>query len=233
MKIKDCLSVLIGGISAGIAISIGGAVYTACTFYGHPIVGSILFSCGLLLVCFFGFKLYTGKIGKVFENKPRFILDLFIMYIGNFIGAFIFGCLSSLLIKDGSAFQEIVNNIASSKILLLNGQGSEWYRILINSIFCGVLVYLGVEVYIKAEKSIIKVVGLVFCVTAFVVCGYSHCVANMFYLSNSRYFFAYPLESFLGILISTLGNSIGAIIMWFLIYCFNLLSKPKIVDDGN
>jgi formate/nitrite transporter FocA (FNT family) len=64
------LKVFLLGIGAGIAIAFGGAAYTACTYYGSEIAGSVLFSCGLLLVCSFGMKLYTGQIGwpSEFEN---------------------------------------------------------------------------------------------------------------------------------------------------------------------
>jgi len=61
-------------------------------------------------------------------------------------------------------------------------------------------------------------VGLILCVTVFVVCGYSHCVANMYYIGDSLFIFKYPLESFLGILVATIGNSLGAIFIWLIFY---------------
>jgi len=221
------LKVFLLGIGAGIAIAFGGAAYTACTYYGSEIAGSVLFSCGLLLVCSFGMKLYTGQIGKVFENKISFLLDLFIMYIGNVIGATGCGLLSSLTIPNDK-YQDVVDKIAICKIVLLNNVGNEWYKILILGFFCGILVYLGVEIFKKAEHGITKVVGLVLCVAVFVVAGYSHCVANMYYLGNSLFIFKYPLESFLGILIATIGNSLGSIFTWLIFYICNF----KKVESG-
>jgi len=173
-----------------------------------------------LLVCAFGMKLFTGQIGKVFENKISFLLDLFIMYIGNCIGAIGCGLLASLTIPNDK-YKEVVDKIATSKIVLLNDVGNEWYKILILAFFCGILVYLGVEIFKRAEHGITKVVGLILCVTVFVVCGYSHCVANMYYLGNSLFIFKHPLESFLGILVATIGNFLGAIFIWLIFYVSN------------
>ena len=224
MVLKKELKILILGILAGLSIGFGSAAYTACVYYGSSILGSILFSCGLLLVCIFGFKLYTGQIGKIFENKPLFVLDLFVMFVGNFIGAAGAGLLASLIVPN-SDYQTIINEISESKLCLVNDIGSEWFKILIGGIFCGMLVYFGVEVFKKAEHGVTKVFGLILCVAVFVVCGFPHCIANMYYLGNSLYLFKYPLESFLSILICTIGNSIGAIFIRLCGCLVNILTK--------
>src|SRR5574344_1824250 len=110
------LKIFIFGIAAGLSIALGAAAYTACCYYGSEILGSIFFSCGLLLVCAFGFKLYTGQIGKIFENKPKFLLDLLIMYIGNFVGAAGAGLLCSLTVPNEN-YQNVVDKISASKIV--------------------------------------------------------------------------------------------------------------------
>jgi formate transporter len=217
MILRKEVNVFIFGILAGLSIALGAAAYTACTYYGQPIMGSIFFACGLLMVCAFGFKLFTGQIGKVFENKPIFLLDLVVMYVGNFVGAAGAGLLASLIVPN-DAYQETINNISNGKLCLVGDIGCSWYKLLISSIFCGILVYLAVEIFKKAEHGVVKVTGLILCVAVFVICGFQHCVANMFYLGNSLYLFKYPLESFLSLLICTFGNSIGAIVIWLGFY---------------
>lgn len=224
--LKRIIENLVLGIAAGLAIAFGSAAYIACSYYGSAIAGSIFFSCGLLLVCAFGFKLYTGKIGKVFEHKRVFLLDLLIMYFGNFVGAIGCGLLSYLTIPN-EKYANLINDIAISKMVSIGNIGNEWYKVLILAFFCGLLVYLGVEIFMKAEHGITKVVGLVLCVAVFVICGYSHCIANMYYLSVSNFIFLYPAESFLGLLISTIGNSIGAIFIWLIIYLSQKMVEAK------
>ena len=124
-----------------------------------------------------------------------------------------------------SDYLTVINKISESKLCLVNDIGSEWFKILIGGFFCGILVYFGVEVFKRAEHGAIKVIGLILCVTVFVVCGFPHCIANMYYLGNSLYLFKYPLESFLSLLACTIGNSLGAIFIWFCCYLVDRLTK--------
>lgn len=217
---KKLLRIFVLGILAGIAISFGSAGFVACSLNGDKILGSVFFSVGLLLVCSFGFKLYTGQIGKVFENKKSFLLDLLVMYIGNFVGALFCGFLSSMIITSDAMSTNIMN-IANGKVI---GENLQWYQLLIQSFFCGMLVYLGVEIFKKAEKGAVKVAGLVLCVAVFVIAGFSHCIANMYYLSAARLFISDFGITMLSILLSTIGNSLGAIFTWVLFY----LGKEKV-----
>ena len=60
LNLKKYLDFFIKGIYAGIMIGIGGIAYLAIP---NKIVGSFIFSIGLLTVCMYGMNLYTGKIG--------------------------------------------------------------------------------------------------------------------------------------------------------------------------
>ena len=52
----------------------------------------------------------------------------------------------------------------------------------LRGILCNVLVCLGVWMAFGANTVTGKIVGLFFPVFAFVICGYEHCIANMFYI---------------------------------------------------
>ena len=86
-KFKQYLNYLIKGIYAGIVIGIGGIAYLAIQ---NKIVGSFIFSVGLLTVCMYSLNLYTGKVGYILVNKVSYILELLISLIGNFIGTFLY-----------------------------------------------------------------------------------------------------------------------------------------------
>ena len=67
------------GILAGLAIGLGGFLYILMVHfvpgeYGK-VLGSILFSVGLFLVCTFMLSLYTGKIGLIYLSRRPFPLS--------------------------------------------------------------------------------------------------------------------------------------------------------------
>ena len=82
---KKYLDYLIKSIFAGIMIGIAGTVYLRVD---NNIVGALLFSIGLLVICMYGMNLYTGKIGYILINKLNYIYELLITILGNFIGTF-------------------------------------------------------------------------------------------------------------------------------------------------
>ncbi len=209
---NEKLKILSLGILAGLSISFCSAAYIACAIYANRILGSILFSIGLLIICAFGFKLYTGQIGKVFENKKEFILDLLIMLFGNFIGAMGAGLLASFTNVEGN-YTDVVMAVGNSKLITAGGGSVTWYALLIQSLFCGMLVYFAVEIYKFGKDNVTKVLGLIMAVAAFVVSGHSHCIANMYYLGVSRLFITNFGWTLLSLLISIIGNSCGAILI--------------------
>ena len=200
------------GIFAGIAISFGGLVNLVCKANGHPLLGNIMFSVGLLIVCSFGLYLFTGKIGYVFRNKKDYLLDLLEMYVGNLIGATGIGYIARLCTKEGSDLFNVAETVSNGKII--SDTGSTWYRMLLFGMLCGILVYLAVDAF-KNEKfhPVIRAFILVFCVSAFVIAGFEHCIANMFYFAFGNAYGVNFGMAVVSLLLCTLGNSLGAILL--------------------
>ena len=73
--VKTLLLNFVKGILAGLSIGLGGFLYVLMTHYidGElgKLLGSLLFSIGLFLVCTFYLSLYTGKIGLIYEKKQE------------------------------------------------------------------------------------------------------------------------------------------------------------------
>jgi formate transporter len=210
------LKCIVSGILAGLAIGLGGGIYLVCLAVipnGGRVVGSILFSIGLFLVCSLGLNLYTGKIGYVFENKKDYLLSLAEMLLGNAIGAIGLGYLLSATSLN-SLLSETALNCVKNKVLNLGSGGQSWYSCLINAFFCGVLVFLAVDLFKKSENHLIKVVGLFGCVTAFVALGFEHCVADMFYFAFANAWGTSFVPALLAMLLFILGNSLGSIVVW-------------------
>ena len=169
-------------ILAGIAIAIGA--YINLRFGG--IAGAVFFSVGLYLVCNFGLKLYTGKVGYtgIVKNLP--------ILLGNLIGSLI------LLFYPIDNAQTIIQNKLDTPL----------YISFINAIICGILIYAAVEMFKKGKDYMIAV-----CVPSFILFGAEHCVADMCYAAAAR-MISWQLVLFICIIV--IGNSIGSLLFRFL-----------------
>ena len=76
-------------------------------------------------------------------------------------------------------------------------------------ILCNIFIYIGVEGYRTITYEVGKYLALFFGVMVFILCGYEHCVADMFYFSVAG---MWNGRSILCLLVITLGNAVGGII---------------------
>ncbi len=196
---KKYLDYLIKSIFAGIMIGIAGTVYLRVD---NNIVGAFLFSIGLLVICMYGMNLYTGKIGYILINKLNYIYELLITILGNFIGTFLVARLV-LLTRFKSVSDKAVDlvNLKLSDNLL---------SIFILAMLCGILMYIAVNNYKKINNEIGKYSCIFMCVMVFILSGFEHSIANMYYISVANLL---SLKSLLYILIMILGNSVGSILI--------------------
>lgn len=179
--------IFIKSIYAGFMIGIGGIVYLSVE---NKVIGSFLFSFGLLTIVMQGFYLYTGKIG--FVKKVNELLDMLIVIIGNFIGTFI-----------AAALARAANLKIDSSQLVSNKLDNGILHIFVLSVLCGVLMYLAIDNYNRSKNIIFVILP----VMIFILSGFEHSVANMFYF---HYALAYNLKSLCYILVMLIGNGIGA-----------------------
>lgn len=161
------IRLLRSSIFAGIAIGTAGFGFLAsgvqAETYG-PLVGAVLFCFGLLTVVGYRLKLYTGTAGFIKKNE---VGTLFLILLGNIIG-----CLCAALLARVSpmAIQE-----SAQKILEL--------RLRTGALKCGLLgigcgFIMTTAVQFARQKSFMP---LLFGVPLFIVCGFTHCVADAFY----------------------------------------------------
>ncbi len=190
----------IKSVLAGIMIGIGGTIYLSID---NKVVGASLFGIGLFMIVIYGFNLYTGKIGYLVDNfNFKYIKMLVITLIGNFIGTFFVG----YILK----FTRIYSLIHDKAKLLVNVKlDDSLISILILAFFCGILMYLAVNTY-KENKDISKYLGVFLGVIVFILCGFEHCIANMYYFSVAN---IWNLNTLLYLLIMILGNSLGGMLV--------------------
>lgn len=196
---KKYIDYLIKSIFAGIMIGIAGTVYLRVD---NNTVGAFLFSIGLLVICMYGMNLYTGKIGYVLINKLNYIYELLITILGNFIGTFLVARLVLL-----TRFKSVSAKAVDLVNLKLN---DNLFSIFILAVLCGILMYIAVNNYKKINNEIGKYSCIFMCVMVFILSGFEHSVANMYYISVANLL---SLKSLLYILIMILGNSVGSILI--------------------
>ena len=79
-----------------------------------------------------------------------------------------------------------------------------WITFL-KAIGCGFLMYLAVDIY-KQNKSLI---GVFCCIPAFILAGFEHSIADMFFVCTSGIF---NLDVVIFIIVVLIGNAIGSFI---------------------
>ncbi len=192
------MKTLLSGVAAGFMVAIGGAIYLTCDI---KYIGAVLFAVALLAICYLGFALFTGKAGFTVSNhSKKDISDLLICLGGNLIGALL--CAGAVSIA-APALVEAAFASCTAKLALPLPQA------FFKGILCGVLMYIAVAVYRKAKSPL----GIIFCIPVFILCGFEHSIADMFYFALSG---IVSLEAFGFIWLIILGNFVGAVFVAFL-----------------
>lgn len=185
-------------IMAGISIAMGCLVYLLSE---TKTIGALFFSAGLFLVLTRGYNLYTGKIGYLLDNKKTYIFEIISMWFGNLIGTQIL----SFFVKNTYLYDKILPS--ATKIIETKITQGHLSAFLL-SILCGFIIYLSVENYKQSNHEIGKYLGILLLIPLFIICGFEHCVADMFY------FFLTPdniKAKILYLFVISLGNAIGSI----------------------
>lgn len=224
MKKYNYLLIFLSSILSGIFICIGATAYlmTLGHSYGIKIVGSLLFGIGLFSIIHMDLWLYTGRVGKLLDNKISYVLDLIICFIGNAIGCFIL----ALMLKETRIGEHLIE---VSNSLVIDKMEDSWYSILFLSILCGVMIYLACYGHKKCEYPIGKVIFVFLAVSVFILCSFEHVVANVCYFTYSDEPFKYKM--ILYFIIMFIGNGIGSVIIDGALKLTDYLKKKKVEDD--
>ena len=197
------LKCLVRAFLAGIMISVGGCVFIGCyptatSISDYRWVGAILFAIGLFTIFHFGFDLYTGKVGYALENKPSYIIDLLVIILGNFIGCLMIGYMMPL----------------NTAVLFVNNRLADvdYLRVLFKGILCGLLMFIAADYYKKTKGFL----GAFVAVPVFILSGFEHSIADMFYFASAFFkdsnCFALG-DGALFILVVIIGNAIGGLLI--------------------
>ncbi|MDR1329036.1 MAG: formate/nitrite transporter family protein [Oscillospiraceae bacterium] len=234
-------------ILAGMFIALAGAGSTiASVTVASPslakLMGALVFPVGLAMTLIAGSELFTGNcllIIPVLERRIKvsdMLRNWFFVYVGNLIGGFLVAALAvyggTFSLFDNAAAGAVINT-AVAKASLSFGDA------LLRGILCNFLVCIAVWISFAAKDVVGKVAGLFLPIMLFVLSGYEHSVANMYYISaglfaakNPAYAAAATANltklswgSMFGknLLPVTLGNIIGGVLLVGVAYWFTYL----------
>lgn len=186
---------VINAISAAMMISIA----SYCNLIsGNKYVGAVLFAFGLIAVCRYSMSLFTGMAGYIVKKNA---LEFAVVTAVNCVFAFGFGVLGSF----NPAVREKAVEVCTAKL------SNNLLWLFVSAIFCGILIYLGVDIFKKHGTYI----GIIFSIPVFVLCGFDHTVADLFYYGAAGNYNAADLLV-LPVLIA--GNIVGSSIIRGLIF---------------
>ena len=215
-------------ILAGLYIALGavGASFVLSGGLADPgiakMFAGVVFSTGLILVILAGAELFTGNMlmtaGLI--EKKFFFMHIFrnwaIVWLGNFVGSLLVVYLmygSGYLIagEELSKLGAFLVKIGDAKMAL------EFWPAFMRGILCNILVCLAVVVSLSSVSTEGKILAIVFPITVFIIGGFEHCVANMFFLpaallAKNAFFEGIPgmINNLIPV---TLGNIVGGVII--------------------
>lgn len=178
------------GIMAGAFIAIGGsssnvAVHSIADVGLARTLAGCIFPVGLMMIVLIGGELFTGNclmIMGVLDKKfkaVKMIRNLVVVYLSNLIGALVVDALvfySGQYDYTGGALGAYTIKVALTKSAM------SFDKAFISGIMCNILVCAAILTAAAAKDIGGKLLAIFFPIWAFVVAGYEHCVANMYYI---------------------------------------------------
>lgn len=178
------------GILAGAFIAIGGAASNVAVHnisnvgLARTLAGAI-FPVGLMLVVLVGGELFTGNCLMIMAYLDKkfplsaLLRNLVIVYFSNLIGAL---AVDVLLFYSGQLnYTDGALGAYTIKVALTKTQITPTAAVC-SGILCNILVCLAILMAGTAKEIAGKLLAIFFPIWAFVICGFEHCIANMFYI---------------------------------------------------
>ena len=190
-KANLCVSkAILLGILAGMYIALAAVgANTGGSMMENPsvakIISSLIFPAGLAMVVLAGSELFTGDCLMLISNLDRKItvgkmLRCWILvYVGNLIGSLVV----AFLMTQAHQFSLFGNGVAmvTMKTAIAKVSLSPISAVILG-IFCNYLVCVAVWIATAGTTITEKLAGVYLPIFLFVLCGFEHNVANMYYI---------------------------------------------------
>ncbi len=205
-SLRSLLSPFVLAVAAGLFIGIGGTVLLSME---DKLSGAVLFSVALLSICTLGLSLFTGRVGDLTEShRPADFAVLGTVLLGNALGCFLTA--TGVRLCRPALIEKAVT-LTTPKL------SGNWLSVLVAGVFCGMLMYTAVAIY--RERS--SVVGIFLAVPTFILCGFEHSIADMFYFFLAGEY-SLSMLGFLALVV--VGNALGGCLVPL---CRKALIRPS------
>ena len=175
---------------AGAFVALAGvASMAAAATVGDPSLAKLISGCvfpaGLAMVIVAGSELFTGNnlmimgiLSRVISVR-QLLRNWCVVYLGNFVGAALVAALCVL----GHVFSAFDGRLAQSVVTIAQAKASlSFGDAFFRGILCNFLVCIAVWMASAARSVPGKIIAVFFPIMTFVVAGFEHSVANMYYL---------------------------------------------------
>ena len=177
-------------IFAGILISLGGIAYLKV----GGLSGALLFAFGLTSVVNYKLPLFTGRAGFVKLNANG-LTELIVTWLGNLVGCALIGT----LVGGGDA---VLRECSTAVISVRYCLGMT--HVFFSGVLCGIIMTTAVKFASKGNY-----IPLLLGVPLFIMCGFSHSIADLFYLSAMPFRMQFDSNIVVAYLVVFLGNFAG------------------------
>jgi formate/nitrite transporter len=235
------LSQLILSVLGGAFIGMGALFYVlihsdaGLGFAARQLTAALSFCIGMLLVVVAGAELFTGNNLIVMARAQgaigsgEVLRNWAIVFAGNLVGTVglaLLVWLSRHPDMNGGAIGRDYVQIAEAKAAL------PFLVALWRGVLCNALVCLAIWMSYAGRSVIDKAVAILFPITAFVACGFEHCVANLYYFAMALLLAPDASVLLLGgmlrnIAAVVIGNVIGGSVLVGLVYYLIYIRPPR------
>lgn len=216
---------LVLGLLAGVYIAMGGLLSSFAASAaeieggGNPLlirlVAAGLFPLGLMLVLLVGAELFTGNTATLMPAVMRgdvptsyLFKNWAVVFLANVAGAILF---DYLIVYQGQMLAQPAQLDYIMRVARLKTE-LPWHVVFVRGIGANWLVCLAVWMSLASRNMVGRMLGIWWPVMAFVMVGFEHSIANVFFIPTGIFYGAdvtWTAFVFGNLLPSTLGNVVG------------------------
>lgn len=228
MSVRDTL---IRAFMAGAILALAAMfAITIIVKTGSPLIGSILFPVGFIMLYLMKFDLLTGVFTLVplalIDKRPGVTVSLVmrnwgLVFIGNLAGALTVAFMMSFILTygynvDGGELAEKVMSIGESRTLGYQEHGAAgWATIFMRGMLCNWMVSMGVVGAMISTSAGSRMAAMWMPIALFFFMGFEHSIVNMFLFPFSMIMgaeFTISDYVFWNELPTVLGNLVGGFV---------------------
>ena len=184
------LRMILLGIFAGMFIACGASASSVAMHNIHNVglarlTAGAIFPVGLMMIVFVGGELFTGDCLMIMGclhrkySVLRMVKVLVVVFLSNFVGS----VLLAAMVNASTQYHYTSGLLGAFTIKVAVGKlNLSFGAAFVSGILCNFFVCIAVLMAAAAKDIGSKVWAIFFPIMAFVVSGYEHCVANMYYI---------------------------------------------------